>query len=199
MKKIQDEIMKTAFLLTALALCACRAHAGSLSGPYNYLFSNEREYKAGDLIKVYVDENVVASQANETNLSKAAEIGGGFTAGGTYYAGSADGIMNLKSGQTGYGKAKQSGKLVGVISVAVTEVKPNGILKIKGEKTIEMNGNTQKMTLEGEVNPLDIMADNTIGSGEIYMLKVNYSGEGLLGNKSRGGILTQFLDWLWIF
>jgi flagellar L-ring protein precursor FlgH len=186
--------------LTLLAACmffqAVPIIAENLSGDLNALYSNQKLYKIGDIIKVNIHESSTASQDAETQLEKDASIDGGLTGPGTMaYAG------NLKFQQThnGSGNAKQTGLLDSILSAQVTEIKPNGILVIKGDKEVELNGNKQQLSITGEVNPIDIMADNTVPSSNVSNARINYSGDGPIGNKNHVGVLSQILDWLWIF
>jgi flagellar L-ring protein precursor FlgH len=175
---------------------AVMLRAENLSGDLNSLYTNQKLYKTGDIIKVYIHESATASQEADTSLSKDAGINGGLAGPGTLnYAG------NLKFQQThnGSGNAKQSGLLDSILSAQVTEIKPNGILVIKGDKEVELNGNKQKISITGEVNPIDIMADNTVPSSNVSNARIDYSGDGPIGSKNHVGVLSQILDWLWIF
>ncbi len=168
----------------------------NLTGNLNLLFTNKNNFIVGDVIKVIVVENARATQKNITDLSKDFKMGGGINLDNSInYSGG----IKFNNNNYGKGEAAQSGIITTEISVIVTEVKQNGSLLVKGYKEIQMNGNTQKISIEGEINPIDIKADNTILSNKIANLKIDYTGEGVLGNKARAGILTQIFEWIGLF
>lgn len=176
----------------------CAISAKNLDGYFSNLYI--KKFKVGDIILIVINENSMASQSNETDTSRNIDINGSvlFTPvqpNDVNYSGK----IGFKSGNKGSGAAKQSGLIKTVISCVITEIKENGILVVEGEKEIEMNSNTQKIYLKGEINQNDITPENYIDSAKVASLKIKYNGEGILGNKSRQGILTQIFDWLGIF
>lgn len=175
----------------------CAINAKNLDGYFSNLYI--KKFKVRDIILIVINENSMASQSNETDTSRNIDINGSalltpIQPNDVNYSGK----IGFKSGNKGSGAAKQSGLIKTVISCVITEIKENGILVIEGEKEIEMNSNTQKIYLKGEINQNDITPENYIDSAKIANLKIKYNGEGILGNKSRQGILTQILDWLGI-
>lgn len=170
--------------------------AANLSGNLNNLFTSQKFYSKGDVIRILIYETAQASQSNETGLIKNEDIGGGISLTGvtSYEAG-----LKYNNQHNGKGTAKQSGVLQAEITAIITDVKENGMLVIKGYKELQMNGNTQKISIEGEVNPLDISADNTVLSTKLANLRIDYTGEGVLGNKAKVGIISQIFEWIGLF
>jgi flagellar L-ring protein precursor FlgH len=181
----------------ALLFAAFFIYAEDLSGDLNSLYTNSKTYKAGDTVRILINENATAAQSNETGVSRdfGLTAGAGPASNTTAYGGQ----FTYNNQNTGKGTATQSGVLQTEITVEVVEVKQNGYLVLKGQKNLQMNGNTQKISVEGEVNPKDIEADNTILSTKIVNAKIDYTGDGVLGNKSKMGFLSQVFDWLGIF
>jgi flagellar L-ring protein FlgH len=188
---------KIIFTVQAVFLAVCFACAADLSGDLNSLYTNSKTYKTGDTVRILINENATAAQSNETGVSRdfGLTAGAGPASNTTAYGGS----LNYNNQNTGKGTATQSEVLQTEITVEVVEVKQNGYLVLKGQKDLQMNGNTQKISVEGEVNPKDIEADNTIMSTKVVNAKINYTGDGVLGNKSKMGFLSQVFDWLGIF
>jgi flagellar L-ring protein precursor FlgH len=188
---------KTIMVLSLFFISACFLSAVDLSGDLNSPYSNTKTYKTGDTVRVLINENATAAQSNETGVSRNFGItaGAGPSSNTTAYGGQ----FNYNNQNTGKGTATQSGVLQTEITVEVMEVKQNGYLVLKGQKDLQMNGNTQKISVEGEVNPMDIEADNTILSTKVVNAKINYTGDGVLGNKAKMGFLSQVFDWLGIF
>jgi flagellar L-ring protein precursor FlgH len=193
---LKDEILRGALAVLLLAVFIPGIYAENLSGGMNFLYTNRTSYKKGDIIRILVNENASAMQSNETGLSKDVGLsgGGGITNGVGY-----NGYVNYSNQNNGKGTAKQSGVLQTEVTVEVQDIRDNGNLLIKGHKEVQMNGNTQKITVEGEVNPIDIAADNTVLSTNIFNARIDYTGDGVLGNKSRVGILSQLFEWIGLF
>lgn len=91
----------------------------------------------------------------------------------------------------GKGQTNQSNRLRGTVSVTVIRVLSNGNLVIQGESWVMINQGREYMRLTGIVRPEDIDANNTVSSQRITNARISYSGNGQVGNASRGGILTQ--------
>ncbi|HLF22353.1 MAG TPA: flagellar basal body L-ring protein FlgH, partial [Burkholderiales bacterium] len=80
--------------------------------------------------------------------------------------------------------------------VVVQAVEVNGDLRVKGKQDISVNDEVQTLLVEGRVRQQDIGANNTVLSTRLSDAKISYTGDGLLAEKQRPGILTRFLSWL---
>ena len=58
------------------------------------------------------------------------------------------------------------------------------------------NNEVQTLYIEGRARPQDIGANNSILSNRLADAKISYTGDGLLADKQRPGVLTRFLSWL---
>jgi len=86
----------------------------------------------------------------------------------------------------------QSNKLSGSITVMVTEVLPNGYLRVRGEKRIGMNGGNEYVKLAGIVRPSDIDTTNTVNSTKIADATLVYKGDGQVAMAGTMGWLAKF-------
>jgi flagellar L-ring protein precursor FlgH len=86
--------------------------------------------------------------------------------------------------------------LTGTISCVVTEVLPNGDLRIEGRREVTVNSEKQLMTIAGIVRRVDVNTKNTVFSSAIADAKIEYSGLGVLGDVQRPGWLVRVLDWV---
>ena len=75
-------------------------------------------------------------------------------------------------------------------------VDADGNLRVKGQQDIVVNGDKQKLLVEGRVRHQDVGADNTVLSSRLSEAKISYTGDGVLSEKQRQGILTRILSWL---
>lgn len=108
------------------------------------------------------------------------------------------GGMRTKANSTtgGSGTTSRTGDLTARISATVKEVLPNGNLVIEGTRWVQVNKDTQILTLTGVVRPEDVRRDNTVLSESIADAKLSNDGKGMISDRQRKGILTRILDWL---
>lgn len=99
----------------------------------------------------------------------------------------------------GEGKTNRKGSLTARISAMVAEVLPSGILRVEGKKIISVNSEEQIMVISGLVRPKDISSENEVDSSKIAQLRVDYYGEGTVGESQVGGWLGRLMRTVWPF
>lgn len=99
----------------------------------------------------------------------------------------------------GEGRTLRQAQLNARISAVVVEVLPSGLLRIEGEKIIAMNNEEQIMILSGLVRQRDINSNNEINASQIAQVRIDYYGNGTLGEAQYGGWLSRLLRILWPF
>jgi len=82
--------------------------------------------------------------------------------------------------------------LIAKITAQITEVLPNGNLRIQGRRRIKVNNEEQIISVEGIIRPADINEDNSIYSIYIADAQIKYEGKGVLGENQRPGILRIY-------
>ena len=105
----------------------------------------------------------------------------------------------MKSDFEGDGSTTRSGDLTAFITCRVTEVMPNGNLRIVGTREVMVNHENQVIILSGTIRPRDIASDNIIRSIFVSDAKIAYSGSGVIDDRQRPGWLANFLDTVWPF
>lgn len=187
--------MKQTLFWTWLAVMAVApAAADSLyeQGKFRSFVSDHRAYRTGDKLTVLITE--IASVSTTANTTTGKD--------GTVSANLRTRNDNIDVGAgvgedfNGGGKIERTGRLAAQLTVAIQSIDSNGDLVIKGEQEIEVNEERQWIALEGRVRPEDIRADNTIPSTRVSDAKIKYTGNGLLAEKQKPGVLTRFLSWL---
>lgn len=172
------------------------------------LFEDIRPRRVGDIITVVLAERTNASKSASTSTSKDNSVDvanptlfGNPLSFGVGPLGSNPRTLenNLESSKTfdGEGESAQSNQLTGNITAVVTEVLPNGYLRIYGEKVISINQGDEHITLSGIVRPADILADNTISSTLIAGAEISYGGTGVVADTSDMGWLGKFFNGKW--
>jgi len=106
---------------------------------------------------------------------------------------------SMASDFKGDGTTSRSGDLTAFITCHVTEVLPNGNLRIVGTREILVNHENQVIVLSGVIRPRDINDQNVIASRFIADAKIAYSGSGIIDDRQRPGWLANFLDAAWPF
>jgi flagellar L-ring protein precursor FlgH len=84
------------------------------------------------------------------------------------------------------------------IAVIVVDVQPNGNLVVAGTRAVTVNDETRTLRVSGLVRPLDITANNTVGSAQVADARIAITGEG--GNTravTRGPVGQLFDTLIW--
>jgi flagellar L-ring protein precursor FlgH len=190
-----------------------KAYEGSLwkdNGPLCELFIDPKARRVGDIVTISVVETSTASNAADTNTSRNSSIsaqisnllglenydrfpsGSGFDPFGSIEA-------SANSTFKGAGVTNRSGNLAASITARVTEVMPNGNLKILGVREITINKEKQFLTLTGVIRPTDISSENIILSTYISDAKILYTGTGVVNERQTPGWLARVFDVVWPF
>jgi flagellar L-ring protein precursor FlgH len=159
-------------------------------------FSDKRPLRVGDIVTIIVDEAVNSRERNSDNATKKRnqEMGLNLNVGEAVKIGPQKGFQSgvgNTSQETGI--ADRSGGLSAVISVRVIAMEPSGIVKVKGVKTVGVDGRNQTIDVEGVIRPEDVMADNTVYSSRIAESVISYKGKRIGPSKGiLGGIISIF-------
>ena len=159
------------------------------------LFGDKNAHRVGDVITVMLDERTVSQKSTQANSSRQSNV----DLQAPQIGGNELGILNNPlSAQingdrsfNGSGTANQSNRLEGAVSVTVSEVLPNGVLRVRGEKWITLTRGEEYLRVTGLIRPEDINLDNTISSSKLADARIAYSGTGELADSTRQGWLTR--------
>lgn len=158
-------------------------------------FSDRKARRLGDIITINLIESTSASKQADTEIKKNSSVG---VAEPTLFQRINDiGLETDISSQNnfkGEADSDQSNSLQGSISVTVTEVLNNGVLRVSGEKWITLNRGDEFIRITGLVRPDDIQSDNSVDSSQIADARIAYSQTGDLANANSMGWLTRFFN-----
>lgn len=151
----------------------------------------------GDILLVTLEEQTAASKSAESSISKENDLS--FNDGSILGLDKLNLATNAQLGRDfeGEAEADQSNSLAGSITVTVTEVYPNGILRIRGEKWLSLTNGDEFIRLTGLVRPQDINPDNTISSNRVADARIGYGGTGDFDQATRQGWLSRFFNSEW--
>lgn len=166
--------------------------------------SDRRSFVVGDIIQVMVDEYALA-RATKDNTNSASrnrrmgvDIAPPSMPGGESAMGDISG--SVQTGDAGSssqrGNATRDTRYVGQLAVRVVRVTPEGLLEVKGTKTIDVDKNKATLTLSGFLRPIDIGSRDAVGSDVLADAQISYSAKGSLG-KPKNGIVSKLLGLFW--
>jgi flagellar L-ring protein precursor FlgH len=187
----KSTIAWTALACTCIALPATAEDLYSRES-YDALAADHRALRAGDNLTVVVTEITSSTTDARTTADKDGTVSGS----ATLHQRQQQAAFNLNETFNGGGSIERSGKLLARLTVVVQSVEPDGNLRVKGEQNIVVNGDKQKLIVEGRVRQQDVAADNTVLSSRLSEARISYTGDGVLSEKQRQGLLTRILSWL---
>ncbi len=160
-------------------------------------FSDKRPLRIGDIVTIVVDETVNSHERQSENASKkrSNEMGLNLNVGTDLAVGPQKGFQSgLGQDSRAGGEARRTGDLSAIISVRVVSIEPTGMARVKGEKTVGVDGRNQVIQVEGVVRPEDVTSQNTVASSRIAESVITYKGKKIGPAK---GILGSILSIFW--
>lgn len=157
------------------------------AGPY----TDQQARRVGDIITVIFDETYKSSKSAETKADKKSEnkssMGSLFGSVPSFHGYTPE--IELKSDRkfSGKGDADRSNSLSGQISVTVADIRPNGVLSIRGEKWLTLSEGDEYIRITGLIRPQDISPTNTVVSSKVADARISFGGRGGLNNATKQG------------
>jgi flagellar L-ring protein FlgH len=161
---------------------------------YQPLVSDAKSYSAGASIVIFVVEAATAEASAGTGVGRKTDIG--VKAHNTSNA--IDAGIGVDGSDGGNGKTSRKGKVTTQLSATVTEVLPDGMLRIKGAQSITINGEKQSITVAGLIRIKDISKNNSIFSYQISDAMLEISGIGDVSQSQKQNIFYRVFNWLGI-
>lgn len=184
---------------------APRPEPGSLWVPGSkQFFKDSRAHQMGDVVTVVIEENASASSSGKTDTARAHSqqagiLGLPWISGHLLERGIPLGVADLANTQSdrsfsGTGNTNRTDTLTANIAAVVTQVMPNGLLVIQGQREVLVNYEKQKLLLTGIIRPEDISSANTIPSSKIAEARIAYSGDGTVDENQTPQYGVRWLD-----
>jgi flagellar L-ring protein precursor FlgH len=172
------------------------ARAGISGGVFSAdtvsLTSDARAFRVGDVVTVLLQETTQASKKAGTSFSKGSSVAvDPLSLLGKTYPKTAIGI-NANRNFQGDATSTQQNALSGAVTVLVQEVLPNGLLRVAGEKRLQLNQGEEFLRLAGYLRAADIDNDNQVSSLRVANARIAFSGQGSLAEANTPGWLTRF-------
>lgn len=172
---------------------AQRPKGGGLFVPHGgtSLVADQRAHRVGDVLTVMLEEETQASKGAKTDVKKNSSVTvqpSLFDARKLLGGLSVDGGRDFK----GEGTTSQNNQLSGSMTVIVQQVLPNGLLHIKGDRSLTLNQGDEMLRLSGYVRSTDVDQYNRVSSLRVANARISYSGRGALADANQSGWLTRF-------
>ena len=171
------------------------------SAPGAYLYADQRAMRVGDIVTINVSEEADAKRGAVTDLTRSASIDLQLTQflGLIKLLGDKVNHGNLIKGSSGSdfygaGETSRTEHVRATVPALVKQVLPNGNLFIEGHRVILVNDEEHHFYVSGVVRPVDIQDDNSIDSGRIADAEIEFTGRGVVSEKTRPGWLQRGLD-----
>lgn len=161
------------------------------------LTADSRAFRPGDVLTVVLQETTQASKRSGVTSDKnsSTSISPFLFRGKTL---NTDIGVDAKRNADAANTATQQNALQGAITVVVHEVLPNGLLAIRGEKSLTLNHGEEFIRVSGYARVADIDTDNRLSSQRIANARIVYSGRGTLAESQRQGWLMAFFNSPWM-
>ena len=174
------------------------------------LYGDSRAKKVGDIVLVRIVETSRGAKEANTKTERESSVSGGVSNLFGLETWLADknsrfspSLTELRAKLTNdfEGKAKTDRKsnMLATISARVVDITTDGNLNIRGYQEVKVNNETQHIILSGIIRPQDVAQDNSVLSTHLADARIEYSGQGVLGDKQQPGWLARALDSVWPF
>ena len=163
--------------------------------PLMMLFSDPRASRVGDLVTVQIVENSRGSRKVSSKADKESDLNADIKT--VNHGNNSTNTLGLKV--TNDTKAEtglvRRGSLVAAVTALVTEVMPDGNLRIEAEQEIILEGAPQTIRLKGILRPADIGPGNTVYSTRLANAKIEYKSKKEPGLHHQG-VLSWIFGWV---
>ncbi len=162
----------------------------------NMFFADNKARRIGDIVTVHVIEKTTAINKASTTDEHSTENSLTIDTGGASPT-----EMKIGGGVkfSGKGSTGRSDQFSATVSCIVTEVFPNGNMRIEGQRRMQINNEEQWIVVRGLIRQDDITYNNTILSSMIADADIMYTGEGGINSGRQPNWLSRTLDKIWPF
>ncbi|MFQ6757060.1 MAG: flagellar basal body L-ring protein FlgH [Deltaproteobacteria bacterium] len=208
----QAQQLPERYTLPAPAKAAQTRPEGTIYASANSLdlYADSRAKRIGDIVLVRIVETSKGNKEANTKTERESTVTGGVSSLFGLETWLADknsrfspSLTELQARLTndfeGKGKTDRKSNVTATISARVIDITTDGNLNIRGYQEVKVNNETQHIILSGIIRPQDVAQDNSVLSTHVADARIEYSGQGVLGDKQQPGWLARALDSVWPF
>jgi flagellar L-ring protein FlgH len=157
------------------------------------LASDRRPEHVGDTVTIIISENQQASNTVRKGTRKRSSIDGKISAGQHLDETAA---LSLGGSYDGEGTNARSDRVLAQLTATVTQVEPNGDLRVSGWQRLSINGEFTNIKVSGRIRRDDVSADNTVLSSRLADAMIDYNGRGFASRGAKPGVVARIFNWL---
>ena len=158
------------------------------AGNFRPMFEDRRARLVGDTLIVAIAEKTSAGK----NVANSASKDGKVDVRVPHAIASLDLEGSLGTSYADKAAANAANNFTGTVTVTVTEVLPNGNLRVRGEKQVAFDRGTEFIRFSGLVNPVNISAANTVSSTAVADMRVEYRTNSSFDRSALQSALARF-------
>jgi flagellar L-ring protein FlgH len=98
------------------------------------------------------------------------------------------------SSSGGDGSVRRKEKLTLRVAATVTDVLPNGVLRIEGSQEVRVNFEMRELLVSGYIRPKDISRQNEITYDKIASARISYGGRGMISQAQQPRYGQRLVD-----
>jgi len=174
------------------------------------LYADSRAKRVGDIVLVRIVETSKANKEANTKTERESTVTGGVSnlfgletwladKNSRFLPSLTELQAKLTNDFEGKGKTDRKSDVTATISARVIDITTDGNLNIRGYQEVKVNNETQHIILSGIIRPQDVAQDNSVLSTHVADARIEYSGQGVIGDKQQPGWLARALDSVWPF
>jgi flagellar L-ring protein precursor FlgH len=156
---------------------------------YSDLFRDLRASQPGDIVTVLVSDRASAVSRGTTASKRKSSVKASVSAlaGPTRATGPWANLAGASGDQAldAQGATTRDSSLATTISLQVVSVTPAGNLVLQGAKQVQVNSESQTVTVRGVVRAADLSPANTVPSDRLANLEIFVNGRGVVGDAVR--------------
>lgn len=192
MTKRQKHLIASALVVGFVYAQPVRSDNLFTSSTWSAMTSDLRASKVGDSLSVVVMHN--AEARNSAGRSQTNNAAFGAKVNGRRVSEGVD--LNFSRDGSGRGEVRRSERVAAEISVLVTEVLPNGDMKLAGEQFVDVNGENTLISVSGQARGSDIDSENKVLSSRLANARIAYNGQTFGQRGKRPKFITNAFNWL---
>ncbi len=158
------------------------------AGNFRPMFEDRRARLVGDTLIVAIAEKTSAGK----NVASSASKEGKVDVRVPHAIATLDLEGSLGTSYADKAAANAANNFTGTVTVTVTEVLPNGNLRVRGEKQVAFDRGTEFIRFSGMVNPVNISAANTVSSTTVADMRVEYRTNSRFDRSALQSALARF-------
>lgn len=188
---------RLAAIALAIIIGTSAAAAGELPSPGGWaaLASDRSASRVGDSLTVLIYQNASASNTAQRGTRRASRVNGSARLDANDHTGD----LSLGGTFDGAGQTSRSDQIAAAITVLVTDMLPNGDLRISGQQTLLVNGERTLIKVSGRVRSVDISGTNSVMSTRLADADIEYDAAGFGAKAARPGLISRALVGLGLF